>query len=130
MQLSRRNSIYENLAIATNVIRGSSCIYPRLARQPMVEEELLSGPLDPINEWYAVAKIAGVKLCQAYRCQYDADFLSAMPTNVFGPGDNYHPDTVMSSPLSFGAFTRRRSPRAGGGRMGHRHAQARVHLCR
>jgi GDP-L-fucose synthase len=97
--------IYENLAIATNVIHsahltnvekllflGSSCIYPRLARQPISEEELLTGSLEPTNEWYAIAKIAGIKLCQAYRRQYGADFISVMPTNVFGPGDNYHPE--------------------------------------
>jgi GDP-L-fucose synthase len=95
--------IYDNLAIATNVIHsaflakvekllflGSSCIYPRLARQPMKEDELLTGPLEPTNQWYAIAKIAGVKLCQAYRSQYGSDFVSVMPTNVFGPGDNYH----------------------------------------
>jgi len=63
----------------------------------MVEEELLSGPLDPTDEWYAVAEIVGVKLCQAYRRQHDADFVSAMPTDVFGPGDNYHPDTVVAA---------------------------------
>jgi GDP-L-fucose synthase len=97
--------IYENLAIAANVIHGaylakvekllflgSSCIYPRLARQPMTEEELLTGPLEPTNQWYAIAKIAGIKLCQAYRRQYGADFVSVMPTNVFGSGDNYHPE--------------------------------------
>lgn len=97
--------IYENLAIATNLIHGafragvrkllflgSSCIYPRLARQPIVEEELLAGSLEPTNEWYAIAKIAGVKLCQAYRRQYGADYISAMPCNVYGPGDNYHPE--------------------------------------
>jgi GDP-L-fucose synthase len=95
--------IYDNLAIATNVIHsaflakvekllflGSSCIYPRLARQPMKEDELLTGPLEPTNQWYAIAKIAGVKLCQAYRSQYGSDFVSVMPTNVFGPDDNYH----------------------------------------
>ena len=94
-----------NLAIALNAIQGSykagvkkllflgsSCIYPRLARQPMSEEELLTGPLEPTNEWYAVAKIGGIKLCQAYRRQYGADFISLMPTNLYGPGDNYHPD--------------------------------------
>ena len=94
-----------NLAIALNAIQGSykagvkkllflgsSCIYPRLARQPMSEEELLTGPLEPTNEWYAVAKISGIKLCQAYRRQYGADFISLMPTNLYGPGDNYHPD--------------------------------------
>lgn len=94
--------LYENLAIATNVIHaaringvqkllflGSSCIYPRLAPQPMREEDLLSGPLEPTNEWYAIAKIAGIKLCQALRRQYRCDFVSVMPTNLFGPGDRY-----------------------------------------
>jgi GDP-L-fucose synthase len=95
----------DNLAIAQNLIAasyqagvrkllflGSSCIYPRLAPQPMTEEMLLTGPLEPTNEWYAVAKIAGVKLCQAYRRQYGCDFISIMPTNLYGPGDNYHPE--------------------------------------
>lgn len=94
--------LYENLAIASNVIHaaksagvqkllflGSSCIYPRMAPQPMREEDLLSGPLEPTNEWYAVAKIAGIKLCQAYRRQYGCDFISVMPTNLYGPGDRY-----------------------------------------
>jgi GDP-L-fucose synthase len=97
--------ISENLAIARNTIHasykvavrkllflGSSCIYPKLARQPMREEELLTGPLEASNQWYAIAKIAGVKLCQAYRRQYGADFISVMPTNLYGPGDNYHPE--------------------------------------
>jgi GDP-L-fucose synthase len=97
--------ISENIAIARNTIDasykagvskllflGSSCIYPRLARQPMREDELLAGPLEPTNEWYAVAKIAGIKLCEAYRRQYGADFISVMPTNLYGPGDNYHPE--------------------------------------
>jgi GDP-L-fucose synthase len=96
--------IADNLAIALNVIRrsyragvqkllflGSSCIFPRLAPQPMTEEMLLSGPLEPTNEWYAIAKIAGIKLCEAYRRQHGADFISVMPTNLYGPGDNYHP---------------------------------------
>jgi GDP-L-fucose synthase len=94
--------LQENLAIQTNVIHGawrtgvkklmflgSSCIYPRLAPQPMPEDSLLTGPLEPTNEWYAIAKIAGLKMCQAYRKQYGADFISAMPTNLYGPGDNY-----------------------------------------
>jgi GDP-L-fucose synthase len=94
--------IYDNLAIETNIIQaarlveaekllllGSSCVYPRLAPQPMTEEVLLTGALEPTNEWYAVAKIAGLKLCQAYRRQYGCDFISAMPTNLVGPGDNY-----------------------------------------
>ncbi|HWY61229.1 MAG TPA: GDP-L-fucose synthase [Rhizomicrobium sp.] len=94
--------IHDNLIIETNVIHGayhagvkkllflgSSCIYPKLAPQPMKESALLSGPLEPSNEWYAVAKIAGIKLCQAYRRQYGCDFISAMPTNLFGMGDRY-----------------------------------------
>ena len=94
--------IYDNLAIETNVIEaarrvgvgkllllGSSCIYPRLAPQPMTEEALLTGALEPTNQWYAVAKIAGIKLCQAYRRQFGLDFISAMPTNLFGSGDNF-----------------------------------------
>jgi GDP-L-fucose synthase len=94
----------DNLAIALNTIDaayrtgvkklvylGSSCIYPRLAPQPMKPEMLLSGPLEPSNQWYAVAKIAGIKMCEAYRLQYGADFVSVMPTNIYGPGDNYHP---------------------------------------
>ena len=97
--------IANNLAIALNTIQGSykagvkkllflgsSCVYPKLARQPIGEGELLTGPLEPTNEWYAVAKIAGIKLCQAFRRQYGADFISLMPTNLYGPGDNYHPD--------------------------------------
>jgi GDP-L-fucose synthase len=94
--------LYDNLAIETNVIHaahrvgvkkllllGSSCIYPRQAQQPMREDALLTGPLEPTNEWYAIAKIAGIKLCQAYRRQYGCDFISAMPTNLYGPGDNF-----------------------------------------
>jgi GDP-L-fucose synthase len=97
--------IVDNLAIGLNVIRGShkagvkkllalgsSCIYPKLAAQPMTEDALLTGPLEPTNEWYAVAKIAAIKLCQAYRKQHGADFISVMPTNLYGPGDNYHPE--------------------------------------
>jgi len=97
--------IEENLAIALNVVRGahaagvkkllflgSSCIYPKLAPQPMTEEMLLTGALEPTNEWYAVAKIAGIKLCQAYRRQHGDDFVAVMPTNLYGPGDNYDPD--------------------------------------
>ena len=95
--------ITDNLAIGLNVIRGSyqagvkkllalgsSCIYPKLSAQPMSEDALLTGPLEPTNEWYAIAKIAAIKLCEAYRKQYGADFISAMPTNLYGRGDNYH----------------------------------------
>jgi GDP-L-fucose synthase len=94
--------LYDNLAIAANVIEasrrtgvakllflGSSCIYPRLAPQPMPESSLLTGPLEPTNEWYAIAKIAGLKLCQAYRRQHGCDFVSVMPTNLYGPNDNF-----------------------------------------
>jgi GDP-L-fucose synthase len=107
----RANSAYpaefiaDNLAISLNTIRaahdhgvrkllylGSSCIYPREAQQPMQPGALLSGPLEPTNQWYAVAKIAGIKMCEAYRQQYGADFVSVMPTNLYGPGDNYHPE--------------------------------------
>ncbi|MBI3881258.1 MAG: GDP-L-fucose synthase [Verrucomicrobia bacterium] len=94
--------LYENLAVQNNLIHGahvagvkkllflgSSCIYPKLAPQPLREDALLSGPLEPTNEWYAIAKIAGIKMCQAYRRQYGCDFISAMPTNMYGPNDNY-----------------------------------------
>jgi GDP-L-fucose synthase len=94
--------LHNNLLISNNVIGaahdvgvekllflGSSCIYPKFAQQPIKEDELLTGQLEPTNEWYAVAKIAGIKLCQAYRRQYGRDFISAMPTNLYGPGDNY-----------------------------------------
>lgn len=96
--------LYDNLMIEANLIHaahavgvekllflGSSCIYPRLAPQPIPEEALLTSPLEPTNEWYAIAKIAGVKLCQAYRKQHGCDFIAAMPTNLYGPGDNFHP---------------------------------------
>jgi GDP-L-fucose synthase len=94
--------LYENLQIQNNVIHaaykfnvkkllflGSSCIYPRLAPQPMREEHMLTGPLEQTNEWYAIAKIAGIKMCQAYRRQYGCDFIAAMPTNMYGPNDNF-----------------------------------------
>jgi GDP-L-fucose synthase len=94
--------LYDNLVIETNIINaayregvskllflGSSCIYPKHADQPIREDALLTGPLEPTNEWYAIAKIAGIKLAQAFRKQYGADFISAMPTNLYGPGDNY-----------------------------------------
>ena len=94
--------IYDNLMIQSNVVEasrraeveklllmGSSCIYPRLAPQPIPEGALLTGPLEPTNQWYAIAKIAGIKLGQAYRRQYGCDFISVMPTNLYGPGDNF-----------------------------------------
>ena len=98
--------IHQNLTLETNIIHsaykagveklvflGSSCIYPKHAPQPMTEDALLTGPLEATNEWYAIAKIAGIKLCQAYRKQYGCDFISAMPTNLYGPGDNFDLET-------------------------------------
>jgi len=96
--------IFQNLQIQNHLIHGawqagvkkllflgSSCIFPKHAPQPMKEEHLLTGPLEPTNEWYAIAKIAGIKMCQAYRRQYGCDFIAAMPTNMYGPNDNYDP---------------------------------------
>jgi GDP-L-fucose synthase len=101
----RGEFIYDNLIIATNVIHaahvhgteklmflGSSCIYPRLAPQPLREDSILTGPPEPTNEPYAIAKIAGIKMVEAYRSQYGSDFINVMPTNLYGPGDNYHPE--------------------------------------
>jgi GDP-L-fucose synthase len=101
----RAEFIYDNIAIAANVIQaahvnaaeklmflGSSCIYPKLAAQPLREDSMLTGPLEPTNEPYAIAKIAGIKMVEAYRSQYGSDFVSVMPTNLYGPGDNYHPE--------------------------------------
>jgi len=109
--------IHENLASAHNTINaayrsgvkrllflGSSCIYPRQAEQPMREDALLTGPLEPTNEPYAIAKIAGLKLCQYYRKQYGVLFHSAMPTNLYGPGDNYHPENSHVLPALIRRF--------------------------
>jgi GDP-L-fucose synthase len=114
--------LYQNLQIQNNLIHGawkggvkkllflgSSCIYPKLAPQPLKEDYLLTGPLEPTNQWYAVAKIAGIKMCQAYRRQHGCDFISAMPTNLYGPNDNY--DLRQSHVLpGCESFTRPRSP--------------------
>ena len=109
--------IRDNLQIATNIIDsawrsgtgkllflGSSCIYPRLAPQPMDEECLLTGPLEPTNQWYAIAKIAGLKMCQAYRRQYGFNAISAMPTNLYGPGDNFDPENSHVLPALMRRF--------------------------
>ena len=109
--------IHDNLAIATNVIHaahlhdvqkllflGSSCIYPRNAPQPMREDALLTGPLEPTNEPYAIAKIAGIKLCESYRRQYGRDYRSVMPTNLYGPNDNYHPENSHVVPALLRRF--------------------------
>jgi len=109
--------IYENLQIQNNVIHcawehgvkkllflGSSCIYPKYCPQPIKEEYLLTGPLEPTNDAYALAKIAGIKMCQAYRKQYGFDAISAMPTNLYGPGDNYHPENSHVIPALIRRF--------------------------
>ena len=109
--------LYDNLMIEANVVDaafregvdkllllGSSCIYPRLAPQPIQEEALLTGPLEPTNEWYAIAKIAGIKLCQAYRKQHGCNFIAAMPTNLYGPGDNFDLETSHVLPALIRRF--------------------------
>jgi GDP-L-fucose synthase len=109
--------IYSNLMVEANVIHeawrngvskllflGSSCIYPRLAAQPMAEDALLTGKLEPTNEPYAIAKIAGIKLCESYNRQYGCDFRSVMPTNLYGPGDNYHPENSHVLPAMIRRF--------------------------
>jgi GDP-L-fucose synthase len=113
----RAEFLYDNLAIASNVIHaahlypakkllflGSSCIYPKLAPQPLKEDYLLTGLLEPTNEPYAIAKIAGIKLCEAYRDQYGCNFISAMPTNLYGPNDNYHPQNSHVLPALIRKF--------------------------
>jgi GDP-L-fucose synthase len=115
----------DNLAIQTNVIHsawlhgtrkllflGSSCIYPKLAPQPLHEDALLTGPLEPTNEAYAIAKIAGLKMCQAYRKQYGFDAIVAMPTNLYGPGDNYHPQNSHVVPALLRRFHEAREANA------------------
>lgn len=109
--------IYNNLVLQANVIHaahthgvqkllflGSSCIYPRLAAQPMSEDALLTGPLEPTNEPYAIAKIAGIKMCESYNRQYGRDYRSVMPTNLYGPGDNYHPENSHVVPAMLRRF--------------------------
>jgi len=113
----RADFLYENLLIETNIIHsayksgvkkllflGSSCIYPKMAPQPLKEEYLLSGFLEKTNEPYAIAKIAGIKLCEAYRDQYGCNFISAMPTNMYGPNDNYHPENSHVLPALIRKF--------------------------
>ncbi len=117
--------IYENLQVQSHLIHGawragvkkllflgSSCIYPKLAPQPLKEEYLLSSALEPTNEWYAVAKIAGIKLCQAYRRQYGCDFISVMPTNLYGPGDHYDLQTSHVLPALIRKFHDAKAARA------------------
>jgi len=117
--------IYENLVMEANVIHeawragvkrllflGSSCIYPRMAGQPMREDALLTGPLEPTNEPYAIAKIAGIKLCESYNRQYGTDYRSVMPTNLYGPGDNYHPENSHVIPALIRRFHEAKEARA------------------
>lgn len=117
--------IYENLMVEANVIDaafrsgvkkllflGSSCIYPKLAEQPMREDALLTGPLEPTNEPYAIAKIAGIKLCESYNRQYGVDYRSVMPTNLYGPGDNYHPENSHVIPALIRRFHEAKLARA------------------
>ena len=117
--------IYENLMMECNVIHaayeagvtrllqlGSSCIYPKLAEQPMREDALLTGPLEPTNEPYAIAKIAGIKLCESYNRQYGVDYRSVMPTNLYGPGDNFHPENAHVMPALMRRFHEAKQARA------------------
>ena len=117
--------LYDNLVIETNLIHaafesqvkkllflGSTCIYPKLAPQPLKEEYLLSGPLEPTNEWYAVAKIAGIKLCQAYRQQHGCHFISGMPTNLYGPNDNFDLSSSHVMPALIRKFREAKETRA------------------
>lgn len=117
--------LWENLRIETNIVDsawrsgvrkllflGSSCIYPKMAPQPIREEYLLTGPLEPTNEWYALAKIAGIKLCQAFRRQHGCNFISAMPTNMYGPNDNYDLQTSHVLPALIRKFHEAKESRA------------------
>ena len=140
----RAEFLYDNLAIAANVIHaahvngaeklmflGSSCIYPKLAPQPLREDSMLTGPLEPTNEPYAIAKIAGIKMVEAYRSQYGSDFISVMPTNLYGPrrqlSSRIQPRRRRPDPPVPRGQAVRREGRRG---LGHRHAAARIPLCR
>jgi GDP-L-fucose synthase len=135
--------IHDNLAIQTNVIHsawrcgvkrllflGSSCIYPKAAPQPMRECDLLTGPLEPTNRPYALAKIAGIEMCWSYNRQYGTRFLAAMPTNLYGPGDNYHPTHSHVIPALLRKFHEARQRGDHRHRVGQRHAAARVSVQR
>ncbi len=118
--------LYDNLMIAANVIEaarghgvekllnlGSTCVYPKLAPQPLTEDALLSGPLEPTNQWYAVAKIAAIKLCDAYRRQHGCDFISAMPTNLYGPNDNFDLESSHVIPALIAKMAQAKDQRRG-----------------
>ncbi len=136
----RGEFLYDNLLIEANVIEaarvnevrklqflGSSCIYPKLAPQPLTEDALLTGPLEETNEPYAIAKITGIKLCDAYRSQYGCDFISVMPTNLYGPNDNYDLQSSHVLPALIRKFHEAKTGRNGGsGHVGNRLAEAGV----
>jgi nucleoside-diphosphate-sugar epimerase len=132
--------LYDNLAITSNIVHGAAkakvakllflgagCVYPRLAPQPMREDSLLTGPPEPTNEWYTVAKIAGIKLCQAYRRQYGNDFISAVPANLYGPGDRFD---EASGHVVAGLIARTHEPAVAGVDLGDRPGAARIHARR
>lgn len=136
--------LYDNLMIGANVMEavrrvgvekmvflGSSCIYPRAAPQPISEDSLLTGPLEPTNQWYALAKIAAVKLCQAYRRQYGCDIIAVMPTNLYGAGRHFRSRVKprYSGVADEGAPGQGRTSLLNGG-LGHRTPLARIHACR
>ncbi|KAJ6382178.1 hypothetical protein OIU77_030766 [Salix suchowensis] len=111
LDLTRQSDIQTNVidssfrhGVKKLLFLGSSCIYPKLAPQPIPENALLTGPLEPTNEWYAIAKIAGIKMCQAYRIQYGWDAISGMPTNLYGPNDNFHPENSHVLPALMRRF--------------------------
>ena len=139
----RAEFLYDNLQIQNNIIHhsylnnvkkllflGSSCIYPKLAQQPLKEEYLLTGLLEYTNEPYAIAKIAGIKMCDAYRDQYGCNYISVMPTNLYGYNDNYHPQNSHVLPALIRRFSRSKGTKpALSYHLGHRIAQKRVFIC-
>jgi len=139
----RAEFIYDNLIIATNVIHaahtngaeklmflGSSCIYPKLAPQPLREDSMLTGPLESTNEPYAIAKIAGIKMVEAYRSQYGSDFINVMPTNLYGPGDYYHPEYSHLVAALIRRFHEAKVSGISNVVVWHRHAAVGIPLCR
>ena len=135
--------ILENLKIQNNIIEtawkndvkkllflGSSCIYPKFSNQPIIEEELLTGELEPTNQWYAIAKITGIKLCEALKKQYDFNAISLMPTNLYGPGDNYHNKNSHVLPSLIRRFHEAKIRKKGGNMLGRWYSFKRILTCR